>query len=188
MLPSATLTPHPGTLRRHVSIGLLLLLALLQGCAHDRRTIGSMVDDSAVELKATGMVTTDPTYKDAHINVTSVNGILLLSGEAPTAEVRDSLLTKVRNIPSIRRIVNEVRVAPPSTFSQRSRDAWITGKVKSRLVGTRGLHAARVTVVTENTSVFLLGLVSQQESELATNAATNVSGIERVVKLFEYVD
>lgn len=188
MLPSATPAPHPGTLRRHISIGVLLLLALLQGCAHDRRTIGSMVDDSAVELKATGILTTDPTFRDAHVNVTSVNGILLLSGEAPTSEVRDSLLTSVRNIPSIRRIVNEVRVAPPSTFSQRSRDAWITGKVKSHLIGTRGLHSSRVTVVTENTSVFLMGLVTQQESELATNAATNVRGIERVVKLFEYVD
>jgi osmotically-inducible protein OsmY len=188
MLPSATLAPRSGTLRRRVSIGVILLLAILQGCAHDRRTIGSMVDDSAVELKTTGMLTTDPTYKDAHVNVTSVNGILLLSGETPTSEMRDSLLANVRNIPSIRRIVNEVRVAPPSTLSQRSRDAWITGKVKSRLIGTRGLHSSRVTVVTESTSVFLMGLVSQQESELATNAATNVSGIERVVKLFEYVD
>ncbi len=188
MLPSATLTLRPASFRRRVSLGVLLLLALLQGCAHDRRTIGSMVDDSAVELKATGLLTTDPTYRDAHVNVTSVNGILLLSGEAPTDEVRGSLLASVRNIPSIRRIVNEVRVAPPSTFSQRSRDAWITSKVKSRLIGTRGLHAARVTVVTENTSVFLMGLVSQQESELATNAATHVRGIERVVKLFEYVD
>ena len=188
MPPSATFAARPGNLQRHISIGMLLLLVLLQGCAHDRRTLGSMVDDSAVELKATGILTTDPTYRDAHVNVTSVNGIVLLSGEAPTGEVRDSLLTAVRNIPSIRRIVNEVRIAPPSTFSQRSRDAWITGKVKSRLIATHGLHAARVTVVTENTSVFLMGLVSQQESELATNAATRVSGIERVVKLFEYVD
>ena len=188
MLPSATLILQPGSLRRHISIGILLLLALLQGCAHDRRTIGSMVDDSAVELKATGILTTDPTYTGAHVNVTSVNGILLLTGEVPTAEVRDSLLTNVRNIPSIRRIVNEVRVAPPSTFSQRSRDAWITSKVKSHMIGTRGLHSSRVTVVTENTSVFLMGLVNQQEAELATNAATNVRGIERVVKLFEYVD
>ena len=188
MLPSTTIVRPPGTLRRCVSIGALLLLALLQGCAHDRRSIGSMVDDSAVELKATGILTTDPAYKDAHVNVTSVNGILLLSGEAPTAEVRDSLLASVRAIPSIRRIVNEVRIAPASTFAQRSHDAWITGKVKSRLVGTRGLYSSRITVVTENTSVFLLGLVSQRESELATTAATNVLGIERVVKLFEYVD
>lgn len=183
-----TPVPHPATRRRHVGIGLLLLLTLLQGCAHDRRTIGSMVDDSAVELKATGMLSTDPILRDAHINTTSVNGILLLTGEAPTGEVRDRLLSNIRDIPSIRRIVNEVRIAPASTFSQRSRDAWITGKVKSRLIATRGLRASRVTVVTENTSVFLMGLVTQQESELATNAATRVSGIERVVKLFEYVD
>lgn len=188
MLACTTTALRPGKLQYFISIGALLLLALLQGCAHDRRTIGSMVDDSAVELKATGILTTDPVFKDAHVNVTSVNGILLLSGEAPTAEVRDSLLASVRAIPSIRRIVNEVRVAPPSTFAQRSHDAWITGKVKSRLIGTRGLYSSRITVVTENASVFLLGLVSQRESELATTAATNVFGVERVVKLFEYVD
>lgn len=168
---------------------VLLLLALLSGCAHDRRSIGSMVDDAAIQLKASGILTTDAAYKDqTHINVTSQNGIVLLSGEAPSAEVRDSFLARVRDIKSIRRIVNEVSVAPPSSLSQRTHDAWITNKIKARMIGTKGLHASSVKVVTENSAVFLMGLVSRREGELATAAATKVSGIERVVQLFEYID
>jgi osmotically-inducible protein OsmY len=189
MLPSISLSPRRVTPARRALVSLLMLLALVPGCAHDRRSIGSMVDDAAIELKATGTLTTNPAFKDqVHVNVTSVNGIVLLTGEVPTGELRDSLLASIRNILSIRRIVNEVRVAPPSTLSRRTHDAWITSEVKARLVGTKGVHAARIKVVTENSSVFLLGLVSQQEGELATNAATAVRGIERVVKLFEYVE
>lgn len=189
MLPSISLSPHRVTPSRRALVSLLMLLALLTGCVHDRRSIGSMVDDAAIELKATGILTTNPAFKDqVHVNVTSVNGVVLLTGEAPTSELRDSLLASLRNILSIRRIVNEVRITPLSTLGQRTHDAWLSSEVKARLVGTEGLHASRVTVVTENSSVFLLGLVGQQEGELATNAATAVGGIERVVKLFEYVD
>ncbi len=170
-------------------LAAVLLLALLPGCAHDRRSIGSMVDDTAIQLKATGILTTDAAFRDkAHINVTSQNGIVLLTGEASTTEVRDNFLARARDIKSIRRIVNEVSIAPPSSLSQRTRDAWITNKIKARLIGTRGLHASSVEIVTENSAVFLLGLVTRREGELATAAATKVSGIERVVQLFEYID
>lgn len=176
-------------IRRPALAIVLLLLTLLPGCAHDRRSIGSMVDDAAIQLKASGILTTDAAYKDqTHITVTSQNGIVLLSGEAPSTEVRDSFLARVRDIKSIRRIVNEVSVAPPSSLSQRTRDAWITNKIKARMIGTKGLHASSVKVVTENSAVFLMGLVSRREGELATAAATKVSGIERVVQLFEYID
>ena len=170
-------------------LAAMLLLALLPGCVHDRRSIGSMVDDTAIQLKATGILTTDAAFRDkAHINVTSQNGIVLLTGEASTTEVRDNFLARARDIKSIRRIVNEVSIAPPSSLSQRTRDAWITNKIKARLIGTRGLHASSVEIVTENSAVFLMGLVTRREGELATEAATKVSGIERVVQLFEYID
>lgn len=170
-------------------LAAMLLLALLPGCVHDRRSIGSMVDDTAIQLKATGILTTDAAFRDkAHINVTSQNGIVLLTGEASTTEVRDNFLARVRDIKSIRRIVNEVSIAPSSSLSQRTRDAWITNKIKARLIGTRGLHASSVEIVTENSAVFLMGLVTRREGELATDAATKVSGIERVVQLFEYID
>lgn len=182
---------------------LLSLVLVLQGCAaavvagaatgaavaHDRRTMGSIVDDEAVELKASAAILSDNQLKgQAHINITSMNGIVLLSGEAASTEARDRALSQVRPIPSIRRIHNEIRIAPPSSFGSRSLDTWYTTKVKSRLLFTKDLDASRVKVVTENATVYLMGLVTQREGEIAAGSAAQVGGIGGVVKLFEYID
>jgi osmotically-inducible protein OsmY len=168
---------------------VLLSLNLLAGCATDLRSIGAIVDDTTVELKASGILSGEPAYKDkVHVDVTSVNGIVLLTGETATTELRDAILAEIRAIPSIRRIVNEIRIAPPSSFADRSHDAWLTSEVKGRLVVLKDLHASRVKVVTDNNSVFLMGLVTQQEADLAADAASRVGGVTRVVKLFEFVD
>ncbi len=180
-----------------------LMAGILQGCvpviiagaaagtdvAHDRRTLGSMVNDTTVELKATGILDTDPQLKHAvHIGVTSVNGIVLLTGQAPTTQLRDLVLSKIRTIPSIRRIVNEIEIAPLSTLADRARDSWITTEVKTRFLATKGLDPTRVKVITADSSVYLMGLVTKQEAGLAASVAANVSGVSRVVELFEYVD
>ncbi|MBI5612663.1 MAG: BON domain-containing protein [Gammaproteobacteria bacterium] len=190
-------------MRSAISLVTLAVVLLLQGCAaavvagaatgavvaHDRRTMGSIVDDEAVELKASAAINSDNQLKEqAHVNVTSMNGIVLLSGEAASAELRDRVLSQVRPIPSIRRIHNEIRIAPPSLFGNRSLDTWYTTKVKSRLLFTKDLDASRVKVVTENSTVYLLGLVTQHEGEIAANSTAQVGGIGGVVKLFEYID
>jgi len=181
----------------------ILFVGALQGCApvivagaatgvavaHDRRTLGSIVDDTSVELRATGLLDADPNFKDkVHIDVTSINGIVLLTGEAPTPELRDSVLATIRAIPSIRRIVNEIRIAPPSSLADRARDTWISGDVKARIIATKGLDPTRIKVVTADSAVYLMGLVSPEEGDLATSAAANVRGVARVVKLFEYTN
>lgn len=191
------------TIRIAVSLFTLALVFVLQGCtaavvagaatgaavAHDRRTMGSIVDDESVELKANAAIVADNQLKDqVHINVTSMNGIVLLSGEAASAEHRDRVLSQVRPIPSIRRIHNEIRIAPPSSLGSRSLDTWYTTKVKSRLLFTKGLDASRVKVVTENATVYLMGLVTEREGEIAANSTAYVGGIGGVVKLFEYID
>ena len=157
--------------------------------AHDRRTVGAFVDDSAVELKISNALREDDEAREnTHINVTSMNGIVLLSGEASTAALRDRVLANARTVAGVRRVVNEIRVAPPSSIGDRSHDTWLTTKVKSKLIGTESLDSTRVKVVTENDAVFLLGIVTRKEADLATGAATSVSGVTRVVKLFEYLD
>lgn len=185
------------------TLATVMLAGILQGCApvivagaaagaavvHDRRTLGSMVNDTTVELKAAGILDTEPQFKGhVHISVTSVNGIVLLTGQAPTSDLRDQVLAKIRTIPSIRRIVNEIQIAPPSTLADRAQDTWITTEVKARFLATKGLDPTRVKVVTSDSSVYLMGLVKQQEGQLATNAAANVRGVARVVELFEYVN
>lgn len=157
--------------------------------AHDRRTVGAFVDDGAIEIKIRNAISADETLrKEAHINITSMNGIVLLSGEAPTDEHRDQILGQARAVAGIRQIANEIRVAPRATFGSRSHDTWLTTKVKTKMVRTEDLDSTRVKVVTENSAVYLLGLVTKKEAELATEAARTVSGVTRVVKLFEYVD
>jgi len=190
---------------RHL-LGMVLLIGvvtLTQSCAplvvagagtaavvaHDRRTVGAFVDDSAVELKISNALREDDEAREnTHINVTSMNGIVLLSGEASTAALRDRVLANARTVAGVRRVVNEIRVAPPSSIGDRSHDTWLTTKVKSKLIGTESLDSTRVKVVTESDAVFLLGIVTHKEADLATGAATSVSGVTRVVKLFEYLD
>jgi osmotically-inducible protein OsmY len=157
--------------------------------ATDRRTIGALVDDNAIELKARKALNSDPEIgDDVHVNITSMNGIVLLTGETTTAELRDRVLGLIRDIPGIRSIVNEVRVAEPRAFAYTTHDSWITGKVKAKLLSDQNIPGRQVKVVTENSVVYLMGLVKQKEGELAAEATRTVGGITRVVKLFEYLD
>jgi osmotically-inducible protein OsmY len=157
--------------------------------AHDRRTVGAFVDDQTIEVKAASAIRTDEELRrDTHINVTSMNGIVLLTGEAATEEARERVLARVREVAGIRRTVNEIRVASPSGIGARSNDTWLTTKVKTKLINSESLDSMRVKVITENKAVYLLGLVTQNEAQLATDAARSTGGVARVVKLFEYLD
>jgi osmotically-inducible protein OsmY len=157
--------------------------------AHDRRTAGSQLDDQSIELKSSKQLSDDADLRqNAHVNITSYNGLVLVTGETTTNEQRERVVGMVRGIAGVRRIVNDLRVTPPSPFSARTQDTWITSKVKSKLIGVEGLDSLQVKVITENSVVYLMGLVTQKEAELAANAITELSGIERIVKLFEYVD
>ena len=181
----------------------LPLLLLLQACvpavvggaavgaaaAHDRRTFGAIVDDQNIELKAGANIGMDAELKKlVHVNVTSMNGIVLLTGEAATTEARDQILTHVRAVNGVRRITNELRIAEPSSFGSRSKDSLITSAVKSRFLVTKSLDPTRVKVVTETSVVYLMGLVTHAEGDLAVDRAATIEGVERIVKVFEYID
>jgi osmotically-inducible protein OsmY len=157
--------------------------------AHDRRTLGSMIDDQNIELKAGVSIGMDDAIKNlVHINVTSMNGIVLLTGEAATIEARDAVLTHIREINGIRRITNEIRITEPSPLGARSEDGLITSAVKARFLVTKGLDPTRVKVITENKAVYLMGLVTRAEGDLAGELAAGIDGVQRVVKIFEYID
>lgn len=181
----------------------LLAAALSQGCApllvagagtaavamHDRRTLGAFVDDQTIELRAASAIRADEALaRDIRVKVVSMNGIVLLAGEAATAELRDRVLAKMREIAGVRRTVNEIQIAPRASFGSRTRDTWLTTKVKTRLIYTDDLDSTRVKVVTAGGAVYLLGLVTQKEADIATEAASAVGGVARVVKIFEYLD
>lgn len=190
----------------HRWIFALLVTAtlLLQGCAPlivggaaatgasialDDRTTGSVVEDQAIELRIKSALSRVPGMsRQTHINVTSYNGIVLLSGEAPSESLRTLAGETAQRQEKVRKVHNEIRVAAPSALMARSSDSVITGKVKTALfdVGIRGADPLRVKVVTENGTVYLMGLVTRTEGDKITNAARRVSGVQRIVKLFEY--
>ena len=113
---------------------------------------------------------------------------MLLTGEATTAEQRDIVVSLVSIIQGVKHVANEISVTEPTAFANRVHDSWITGQVKARMLGTENLKATRIKVVTERSVVYLMGLVSRREADLATEDARSVSGVKRVVRLFEYTD
>lgn len=188
---------------RRLIAATVVMSILLQGCAaaivagaatgavivHDRRTVGAFIDDAAIELKAKKNIANHKQLDSGvHINVTSMNGVVLISGEASTIELRDLVLTQVRSVEGVRRTVNEIRIGKPSPFSERRRDSWLTSKVKTRLITDSNVDSTRIKVITENANVYLMGLVTRKESEAATERVRSVNGIKRIVKLFEYID
>jgi osmotically-inducible protein OsmY len=123
-----------------------------------------------------------------HVNATSYNQVVLLTGEAPREELRTRVEALTGRIPKVRKVRNELIVAAPSSLVARSGDTWITGRVKTNMLAAKGVDAGRVKVVTEGGTVYLLGLVTRAEGDAATEVARQVSGVQRVVKMFEYID
>jgi osmotically-inducible protein OsmY len=157
--------------------------------ATDRRSVGTQLDDQNIELTARRRVNHDDRLAaGVHVNFTCFNGTLLLTGETASAGQRDIVVSLVERLQGVKRVVNEIAVAEPTTLSSRSNDSWITSQVKTKLLADEKIPGRRVKVVTENGTVYLMGLVTQPEGELAAEAARTVGGIKRVVKLFEYTD
>jgi len=187
--------------RKVSAIALLLLSTQLSGCfpavvggaaaggamAADRRTSGIYVEDENIELKTLKRLSQ---YMDkaAHINVTSYNRIVLLSGEVPTEAQLTQAETLTREISNVRNIHNGLTVAAASSIGDRSNDTYITTKVKARFVSERLFPANVVKVVTEGSVVYLMGIVSEKEATDAVEIARTTEGVTKVVKVFEYTN
>ena len=154
--------------------------------ALDRRTVGTQVEDEGIELRACNRI--HGIYGDkVHVNVTSYNRQVLLTGEVPSAEVRDAVEKTVAAEQNVRSVVNDLAVMPNSTIGQRSNDTFITGKVRASLVDAKDLSANSFKVVTERNVVYLMGRVSQREAGRATAIARGITGVSKVVRVFEYL-
>lgn len=189
-----------------VSGTLLITALLLNGCVplvvvggaaatasvvHDRRTTGSIVEDQSIELRVINGLGKDKELSEqSHINVTSYDYIVLLSGETPSEAFRTRAGEIARAQKKVRRVHNELVIAAPSSMMTRSSDSLITSKVKSALfkVKAEGFDPTRVKVVTENGTVFLMGLLYRQEASEVTEQARKISGVQRIVTLYRYLD
>lgn len=187
---------------RYIAVVIVALLPLLQSCApmligagvgagvmmaEDRRTNATVLEDQTIEIKIKNRI--NEKYDDqAHVNITSFNRFVMLTGEAPTEEIRQDLTIVALEVPNVRNVQNEMIVAGNSSLASRSSDALTTSRVKGRLTQTKEVSANHVKVVTENSTTFLMGLVTRAEAEAAAQTAATTSGVQRVVKVFEYID
>lgn len=155
--------------------------------AADRRTAGIFVEDENIELKAVKHMET-ALGESAHLNVTSYNRNVLLTGEVPDEAAKTSAETFVKSIENVRAITNEIVVGLKTSIRSRSNDAYLTSKVKTKFVTENKFPANVVKVVTENSVVYLLGLVNKTEADAAAEIARNTDGVHKVVKVFEYMN
>lgn len=182
---------------------LLACLALLQGCAAvavggvaatpimavDRRTLGTFIEDEAIENKARLALSRDKELnKRVHANFTSYNTMVLLTGEAPAEEDRQAVIDIVKGVEKVTHVQNEMVIAAPSSLVSRGADSVTTAKVKTKLLAAKDLSGIHVKVVTENGVTYLMGLVSRAEADMATEIARQTGGVQKVVKLFEYTE
>lgn len=152
----------------------------------DRRTSGAQLEDQGIEIRAGNRIR-DELGSRVHINLTSYNRQVLLTGEVPSAEDRAAAEAIVAKVDNVRAIVNELGVMPASSLRQRSSDVVVTGKVKAALLDTDGLLANTFKVVTERDVVYLMGRVTQREADRATEVVRNISGVARVVRVLEII-
>ena len=182
-------------------LGLLAGSLLLQGCAAlvvggaagtakatgDRRTLGAQWDDQAIELKASNLLADNKQLNSASkISVYSNNGRVLIVGQTPSDAYKQEAGKIVGRIEGVRHVYNELRLGKPVSIGVRSNDTWITSKVRADMLGTKNFDSTKVKVVTENSEVFLIGLVTRQEGDQAVEIARHVSGVKQVIKAFEF--
>ncbi len=182
------------------ALALALCLPLLQGCfpviaggiaagamsIDDRRTLGAQAEDKTIFAKAEGRLG-EKLGNAAHVNVTSFNRKVLLTGEVPTAAAKADAEKIVGGVENVLSVINELQVAGASSLTARTSDSILTGKVKGNFVDDKDLLANAFKVVTEDGVVYLMGLVTRQEGDLAARVAARTSGVKQVVKVFEYI-
>jgi osmotically-inducible protein OsmY len=179
----------------------ILVLPLVSGCAavavggaaatgvmvaEDRRTVGTMTEDEGIETKAASRISTK--FPDTHVNVTSFNRVVLLTGEISSASAKEQAGRIAQAVENVRNVYNELQVAGNSSMSARANDSYLTSKVKTRFVDAQKFNPLHVKVVTENGITYLMGLVTHKEADAATEIARTTGGVQKVVRVFEYLD
>ncbi|MFQ3194479.1 MAG: osmotically-inducible protein OsmY [Colwellia sp.] len=180
----------------------LSAVLLLQGCvaaavvtiisgasaATDERSIGTQLDDQKIEFEAYAKLSKHEALDDnTNLQVISVNRSVLVIGQAPNTYLRDLAIKSINEVKQIIQLHNQIRISNTTSVTTKSNDVWLTSKVKTALFGSDNIDATNIKVVTENGEVFLMGLISEAHADEAVNIARNVSGVNRVFKIFEYI-
>lgn len=180
---------------------LLTLLVFLSSCIpvavlvgatvggaviYDKRTTEVIVQDQRAGATLQQKILKTPELKNTHIVIATFNHIMLLAGQVSTEEQKNLVYQMATNTKYVSRVYNQITIGPVSSRWQRTKDAWITTKVKSELLAKPGLHSTEIKVVTEDGTVYLMGKLSHQQADMATDITRKIDGVRTVVKVFEY--
>ena len=186
-------------MRLLITVLVLASLPILHGCVaavvggaaaggylvgEDRRPANVMTDDQTIEFRVSNRIAEK--YSGAHVNSTAYNRLVLLTGEVPTEEAKADLEKIVREVPNVRGTYNELTVGPPKPLSSRTNDSYLTSVVKTRFIDAQRFNPVHIKVVTEDGTVYLMGIVKRAEGDAATEVARTARGVKRVVRVFEY--
>lgn len=179
-----------------------VLTCYLQGCifvagaaagaaaaaaVYDHRKLEQVAADGAISNKIVDKINAIPGINDNnHISVTVFNGVVLLTGETITPEVRDQVEQVAHSVPNATKVYNEIQIKGATSTLSRASDTWITTKIKTVMLATKGLKSGSIKVVTENGTVFLMGVVTQEQADATVDIARKVAGVQKVVKVFQY--
>ncbi|WED42940.1 BON domain-containing protein [Legionella cardiaca] len=182
------------------AIIFLLVSALLTGCVaavvagaaaglvvYDRRSFSMIESDTRIFHLIHKEIVTDPRFQDSRILVSSFNQVVLLVGQTPSASLRAMAQKIAQNTPNVRRVYDEITVNYPIPLSQRTKDSWITSQVRSLMLTKKGLESGSIRVVTENGVVYLIGIATHEQANLAVSVARQINGVQKVVKVFQYI-
>jgi osmotically-inducible protein OsmY len=178
-----------------------VIFSLLQGCAavvaggaassvmmaQDRRTPGTIIEDKGIQLKCMRAINNySEKNPDVHVDAVSYNNRVLLVGQVPSRQMRGDIEQSVKKVAKVKHVHNEIKVDAATPMLARSKDSWITTKIKGEMAVTQDFNLTRVKVVTEDGIVYLMGLIKKDEEFVAVDIARHVKGVKKVVKIFEY--
>ena len=183
-------------------IAIIALAFSLQGCifvvgaaagaaavaiVYDHRTIENSLQDTKIANKISDKIRQIPPLRnESHIDVTVFNSIVLLTGETPNPAWRQQAEEIAKSVPDVERVYNQISIQGPTSALTRTSDSWITTKIKSQMLATEDLKSSSIKVLTENGVVYLMGIVTREQADITVDIARQVSGVQKVVKIFQY--
>ncbi|MFT4993627.1 MAG: osmotically-inducible protein OsmY [Paraglaciecola sp.] len=187
--------------KKHLAL-IFAALFTVQGCAalvvgagvgavsaaHDRRTLGTQLDDkTAASRLATALAEDERIKKQGNINVHVFNGAALLVGQIPNEQLMSQAMELAESVKNIKKLHNQIRITSPISAATSAHDLWLASKIKAKLITDKRIDGLYIDVAVENSEVFLMGLVSQAEADISVDVARNVDGVKQVIKAFEYL-
>ncbi len=184
-----------------IKSGIILFQALvLTGCVaavvagaasslvvYDKRTMSMVEKDARIFHVLRGQIIPEPRFRNSRIIVSSFNQVVLLAGQTPSENLRAEAQNIAQHTPNVRRVYNEISVDYPLSITQQSQDTWITAQVRSKMLAEKGLESGSLRVITENGVVYLMGIVTPEQANLAVNVSRQINEVRKVVKVFQYI-